>query len=142
MNRRCSRTGATLIDVATGSMLMAVLLIPSVHLIGKSRSSNHRLETRDAILYEADQLLETTKVSLAEPAAFAAVFGTPLDRAAPIASGDVPHLVGRVRVAADATVAPAELLTILVDLWQDQNQNGRLDTGEPSQSLRTQWAAP
>jgi hypothetical protein len=136
------RRGTTLIDVAVGSMLLAVLLVPSVHLIGKSRASNHRLATRDAILYEADRLLESTKTTLGEPTAFNTVLATPSDITQLVPLGDVPNLASRIRVAADPSLPSVELLTILVDVWQDSNGNGSMDSDEPSESLRTQWASP
>ena len=140
--RSSTRRGATLIDVATGSMLLAVMLIPSVHLIGKSRSSNQRLATRETILYQADQVIENVKIALSEPAAFTSAMATPVDSTQPIPSSDIPNLISRVRIAADATVAPARLLTVVVDVWQDQNGNGSPDRGEPTESIRTQWATP
>ncbi len=140
--KRKAKKGATLIDVAAGSMLLAVLLIPSVHLIGESRKSNHRLHRREAMLYQADQVMESTKVALGDPTAFAAALATPVDSSAAVTTSDIPDLHTRVRVAADPTVAPAQLLTIQVDLWQDQDGDAAFDRGEPIETLRTQWAAP
>jgi hypothetical protein len=137
-----ARAGATLIDVATGSMLLAVLLIPSVHLLGKSKSSQQRLATRETLLFAADQLIESTKVALSEAATFDAAVSNPVDTVQPVASSDVPNLTSRVRIAADAAVQPAILLTVLVDVWQDHDRNGVIDTDEPRESCRTQWSAP
>lgn len=136
------RTGATLIDVATGSMLLAVLMIPSLHLIGKSKSSNRRLAIRDALLFEADDVMENVKVALADPATFVSAHGTPVDRTQAIALSDLPNCVSRVRITADTSVAPAQLLTIDVEVWHDVDRDGSLDANESSESLRTQQAAP
>lgn len=136
------RRGATLIDVAVGSMLLAVLLIPSVHMMGKSKSSNHRLAIRDALVFEADQLLENVKIALANDTAFDAAVLSPSDRTAPMTISDVPHAMSRVRVSADPSVAPSPLLTLIVDVWQDTDRDGNLDSGEPVETLRTQWASP
>ena len=136
------RRGATLIDVAVGSMLLAVLLIPSVHMMGKSKSSNHRLTIRDALVFEADQLLENVKISLADDASFDAAVRLPTDRSAAMTISDVPHAMSRVRVSADPSVAPTPLLTLVVDVWQDADRDGNLDSGEPVETLRTQWASP
>ena len=136
------RTGATLLDVATGSMLLAVLLIPSVHLIGESRSSNRRLQARDAILFEADQLVETAKASLSDPSVFDQVYARPLDRTQAVAASDVPNLMGRIRISADGTITTQRILTINVQVWQDKNRSGSPDADEPGETLRTQWAEP
>jgi type II secretory pathway component PulJ len=140
--RRTVRTGATLIDVAVGSMLLAVLLIPSVRLISETQSSQQRLTNRDLMLYEAEQLLEATKVALSEVGTFNNAMARPIDNYATIVVPDGPQLVSRVRAEADRSLPTARLLTINVDIWIDANGNGRLDTGEASESLRTQWAAP
>lgn len=140
--KRTRRHGATLIDVATGSMLLAVLLIPSIHLISESRSSQRRLQNRDIINFEADQLMDATRVALSDTAAFDAAMASPIDTSRAIVVTDGPDLTGRVRAGADATLSPARLLTIIVDVWHDANRDGRISTGEPSETLRTQWAAP
>lgn len=140
--RRSQRRGATLIDVATGSMLLAVLLIPSIHLIGESQSSHRRLENRDIIVFEAEQLVESMRVALSEPTAFDAAFVTPIDVFGTIAVTDGPVLTSRVRVAADGSLPTTRLLTIVVDVWHDTDGDARLGANEVSESLRTQWAAP
>lgn len=140
--RRSPRRGATLIDVATGSMLLAVLLIPSIGLISESQSMHRRLANHDTVLFEAEQLIESTKVALSEPAAFDAAYASPLDVPGTIAVSDGPDLNSRVRVAADGTVPGAKLLTVIVDVWHDIDGDLRVSVGEPSQSLRTQWAWP
>ena len=136
------RAGATLLDVATGSMLLAVLLIPSIHLIGESQASHRRLEHRDIILFEVERLMETTRVALAEPTAFDAVFATPIDAVRTIPVSDGPDLTSRVRIAADTSVPSARLITINVDVWHDADANSLLGANELSESVRTQWAAP
>ncbi len=136
------RRGATLLDVAVGSMLLAVLLIPSIHLVGESRSSQRRLDRRETILFEAQELLEATKVSLSESADFDAAYQNPVDTTGTINVTDGPDLTSRVRIAADPSVAGAEIVTIIVELWDDFDGDSIRDADEPSQSLRTQWAAP
>jgi hypothetical protein len=140
--KRHARAGATLLDVATGSMLLAVLLIPSVHLIGESRSSNRRLANQDILVYEAQQLLESSKVLFSESTAFSDA----MTRGADVVSGrtinDGPDVITRVRANADATLPSAQLLTIQADVWIDTNRDGRMQSSEASHSLRTQWASP
>jgi hypothetical protein len=140
--KRWRRRGATLIDVATGSMLLAVLLIPSIHLISESHSMHARLAHHDIVLFEAEQLIESTKVSLSEPTAFDAAYASGVDVAGTITVSDGPDLNSRVRVAADPGVPGARLLTIVVDVWHDIDGDLRVSPGEPNQSLRTQWASP
>jgi hypothetical protein len=141
-SRRSLRRGATLIDVATGSMLLAVLLIPAVHLIGRSEASQRRLDLREIMIYQAEQLLESTRVALSEPNAFHQALAVPADTVRILPGSDGPDLAARVRVAADPTLPTAPLLSMVVDVWRDLDGDMNLDTDEPSQSLRTQWAAP
>ena len=140
--RRPARRGATLIDVAAGSMLLAVLLIPSMRLISDSQSSSRRLHNRDTVLYEAEQLIEASKMALAETAAFNAAWSSPSDTTGRISVSDGPDLTSRLRISADTTMPTARLLNITVDVWIDSNGNLRLDANELSESLRTQWASP
>lgn len=140
---RCpARNGATLIDVATGSMLLAVLLIPSIRLISDSQSCTQRLHNRDTMLFEAERLIESTKVALSEPAVFDAAIATPTDTTSTITVSDGPRLSGRVRVTADASLSSARLLTIIADVWIDADSDSQMDADELSETLRTQWAAP
>src|SRR6056297_570152 len=138
--RRFRRRGATLIDVATGSMILAVLLIPSVRLIGESQSMHERLAQRETILFEARRLIEETKVALSEPSTFAAAVVTPIDRRVAVSVSDGPDLTGRVRVGSDKSLPPGELLTIVVEMWHDENRNAVFDNFEQGEELRTQWA--
>ena len=137
-----ARRGASLIDVAIGSMLMATLLIPSMNLINESRVNAQRLKSRQSLLEDAEQIVETTKLGLSEPSAFASAMVRPVDETRRVPTRYGAFAITRVRVDADASVRPAELLTVLVDAWHDDDSNGRLDTGEMSVTLRTQWAAP
>ena len=137
-----NRKGATLLDVATGSMLLAVLLIPSIHLIGEARSVHHRLDLHDAIVFEATELIESTRVAYSDPAAFQDVFVASLDRSQTIPISDGPDLLGRVRVEADKSLPGATLLEIIVDVWHDADSDARMGSTEARQTLRTQWASP
>jgi hypothetical protein len=136
------RTGSTLIDVAIGSMLLTVLLIPAIHMIGKSQSANRRLANRAIMLYEAEQTIENLKVALSDPTAFANTMTTPIDAVRAISVSDGPDLVGRSRVAADSTLPTAELLTIVADVWYDTDKDALFDLDEQGETLQTQWAAP
>ena len=123
-------------------MLLAVLLIPSMRLISDSQSSSRRLHNRDTILFEAERLVESTRIALAEPTVFDSAMATPTDVTGTVSVSDGPDLTSRVRVTADASLPTARLLSIVVDVWIDTNGNSRLDTSELSETLRTQWAAP
>ena len=141
-NRRTARRGATLIDVAIGSMLLTVLLIPAVHAIGKSQSANRRLVNREIMLYEAEQIIETVKVQLANTTSFDAVMAAPVDVRRNIAISDGPDLIGRLRAGPDTSMPTARLVSIVADVWYDANSNGLFDRSEQGESLQTQWAAP
>ena len=136
------RRGASLIDVATGSMLMAVLLIPSIHLVGESQASQRRLHLRDIMIYEADQLIDSTRVALSDTAPFDAAYAAPSDVTSTINVSDAPDLKSRVRIAADASLPTARLLTIVVDVWRDTDGDSQRDADELGVDLRTQWARP
>ncbi len=137
-----NRSGATLIDVALGSMLLTIILLPAIHMIGKSQSANRRLANREIMLYEAEQMIELLKVKLSEPASFDAVLAKPIDSTGKISVSDGPSLLGRTRVAADPSMPTAKLLTIIADVWNDVDQDGTFDPTEPGETLQTQWAAP
>lgn len=137
-----ARRGATLLDVATGSMILAILLVPAVHLISESRSAHHRLVQREIALFEANRLLEAAKVSLSDATAFDAALRRPVDSRMTIPVSDGPDLQGRLTIEKDMTLATADLLTLNVDVWRDVNANGRHDADETGEKLRTQWAAP
>lgn len=136
------RQGATLLDVAIGSMLLALLLIPSVRLIGESQSSRTRLHLRDAILFEAENAVERAKIALSETAAFDDAYLRGSTQQTTVQLADGPLLQQQVRVTADPTMNKEPLLNITVDLWQDANGNSKMDTTEIGESLRTQWASP
>ena len=140
--RAIGRRGATLIDVAVGSMLLTVLLIPAIHMIGKSQSSQRRLVNREIMVYQADQMLENVKVQLADPTAFDAAMLTPIDTTRLISIPDGPDLNSRLRVAADTSIAGARLVTIVADVWYDENVNAVFDSVEQGESLQTQWGSP
>ena len=140
--KRHARAGATLLDVATGSMLLAVLLIPSVHLIGESRSNNRRLANQDILVYEAQQALESSKVLFSEPATFSNAMTRGSDTVSVRTISDGPDVITRLRANADTTLPSVQLLTIQADAWIDTNRDGRMQGSEASHSLRTQWASP
>ena len=141
--RGCTnRVGATLIDVAIGSMLLTVLLIPAVHMVGKSQSANRRLANRAIMLYESEQAIENLKVVLSEPLAFDSAMTTPIDDVRVILVSDGPDLVGRRRVAADPTMPTAQLVTIVSDVWYDADKDAVFDADEQGETLHTQWSAP
>ena len=143
IRRRTGRSGATLLDVAAGSMLLTVMLIPSAHLISQSQSCNARLARRQTMLYEAENRLEATKIALSDVATFNVAWTTPSQTSSAIAVSDGPDLHGQTRIFADPSVAaPARLVTIVIDVWQDVDGDDRLDAGEPSETIRTQWASP
>jgi len=137
-----SRRGATLIDVALGSMLLTILLIPAIHLIGKSQSTQRRLVDRELLLYQAEQLIESTKIKLAEPTTFDAVLKTPIDSVQKIPTSDGPLMVGRLQVQADPTMPLAKLVNVNAAVWLDLDRDGRHDPEEAGETLQTQVAAP
>ena len=94
------------------------------------------------MLFEAERLIESTRVAMAEPTVFDAALATPIDTTSTVTVSDGPELTSRVRVAADASLPTARLLSIVVDVWIDTDGDSRLDNSELSETLRTQWAGP
>lgn len=141
---RGRRRGATLIDVAMGSMLLAIVLIPSVRLLRTTESLHRRTALREAMLFEAERLIEEQKIWLTESANFNAAHAAPggIIREGDVAIPDGPPLRTLAMIQRDSSVAPAQLLTIDVTVFQDVNGNRRVDSDEPFESLRTQRAAP
>lgn len=135
-----ARSGATLLDVALGSMLLSLLLVPSLHLIGESRASRSRLRLRDTILFEAETAMEKYKTALSRPGYFRRAHRSGIQRRANLRLTDGPRLRQRVQMFADPSMTDQPLVTIVVSVWQDTNRNWRVDDGEPSETLRSQWA--
>ncbi|MDG2222610.1 MAG: hypothetical protein P8L85_14620 [Rubripirellula sp.] len=129
-------------DVSLGAMLLALLLIPAVKLMGESRASKMRLRLRDAILFEAETLLEQTKISLADSAFFDAAYKADKDDSANLSLVDGPLLRQRIRIEADDTMADERLVNVVVNVWRDQDLDGQMDAAEIGETLRTQWSAP
>ncbi|WP_145169055.1 hypothetical protein [Rubripirellula lacrimiformis] len=141
-HRRQPQIGATLIDVAIGSMMLSLLLIPSMKWIGHSQSLNQRLEDRDAILFEAEELIETLKVKLSDPTSFADAYNRSIDEIIKVSSNGTKTYLARYQVDPDKTLPKTPLLTIQVTVWFDADRDAVLDSNETSESLQTQWAAP
>ncbi|QDV61779.1 hypothetical protein [Crateriforma conspicua] len=143
---RCNhRRGATLIDVAAGSMLLAVVLIPSVKMLQQNESLHRRSLLRETMLHEAEQLLEQSKIRLTDPSVFDSTFrrSRPVVQNLSLTATDGPSLRATLTTAADATLpAGMEVITIDALVWRDVNNNRRCDIDEPAESLRTQRAAP
>lgn len=137
--RRC---GASLLDVSLGAMLLALLLIPVVNLMGESRASKVRLKLRDAILFEAETLIEQTKISLSDATFFDAAYKSDQDDQANLSLPDGPQLRQRIRIAADDTMNDERLVNVVVDVWLDKDQDRQMDSSEIGETLRTQWSAP
>lgn len=136
------RSGASLLDVSIGAMLLALLLIPTVKLMGESRASKMRLKLRDAILFEAETLIEQTKISLADATFFDGAYKSGVDDLGTLSLVDGPLLRQRIRIEADDTITDERLVNVVVDVWRDQDQDGQIDSSEIAETLRTQWSAP
>lgn len=137
--RRC---GATLIDVAIGSMLLSILLIPVVKMMGQSQTLTARLNDRDAMLFEAEQIVETLKLSLAETSQFDRVHSRGIDQVTRVAASNGKSYIARSQVYADTTMPTSPLISIDVTVWIDANRNSAVDVTETSETLRTQLARP
>ncbi len=140
--RRSQRVAATLIDVAIGSMMLSLLLIPSVRWIGHSQTLNQRVEDRDAMLFEAERLIESLVVKMSEPAAFADAYDRPSDTVIKTISPGGKLFLARYQVAPDLTIPSAKLMSISVTLWRDSDRDGSLDADELTETLQTQLAGP
>jgi len=146
MNRkRQKRIAATLIDVAVGSMLMSLLIIPTLHLTVEAQTRNFRLQIREVLLHQANRLMENCKSDLSDKHAFDKAFGSTFATTMKDEMVWKQHesIVSMTTITPDRSVGNGvQLLNIVSTAWHDLNQNGRVDTGEPSEALRTQWASP
>ncbi|GAA4467556.1 hypothetical protein GCM10023156_57580 [Novipirellula rosea] len=138
------RRGATLLDVVTGSMLLSVLLIPSLHLVTRSQKMNRRLKLHDSMLYEADQLLQQRKILLSDQVSFTKAWARPMSspERSTIVTEDGHKLAAGVLVQRNTTIKSSKLLTITCQVWQDRNRNGRVDEDEPVEELQSHWGEP
>ena len=136
------RAGATLLDVALGSMLLSVLLIPALKLMSDSRASSERLHQKQVLVFEAERIIEAAKVTYSEPTAFQSAYSSGTDVSSSVGTPDTPAIATRLQTRPDTTVSPAQLLTINVDAWYDVDRDSVMDASEQSYTLRTQWAAP
>ncbi|MFG0266640.1 MAG: hypothetical protein ACF8AM_16060 [Rhodopirellula sp. JB055] len=130
------RCGATLIDVAVGAALLSLVLIPALNLMGQSSQLIQRMDRQDQLLFEAERLVEQTKIDLCDPIQFASMRGT---LTAAVVGDETKSM--RSEVSVTDSLVP-NLVTINVTVWEDENNNGSLDPGELSQALRTQWSQP
>lgn len=144
--RKQIRSGSTLLEVAIGSMMMALLIVPAMRALNDSDGLRRRHESHDVILFTAEEKLEREKVSLSSSAYFANAVASSrgIDRIEKI---DVPNgadLICRTRIVADNSVGrvPAQLVTITVDVWNDANGDRLLNATESHETIQTQWASP
>ncbi|EMI28016.1 MAG: hypothetical protein CMM00_05770 [Rhodopirellula sp.] len=133
-SRRSIRHGATLIDVAVGAALLSLVLIPALGLMGQTSQLLQRLDVQDQLLFEAERIIEQTKIDLCDPVQFATRRGT-FD--AVVVGNETTSM--RSRLTIEDSLTPS-LLTMDALVWEDRNNNGQPDEGELSQQLRTQWS--
>ncbi|MEM8911115.1 MAG: hypothetical protein AAGC97_05050 [Planctomycetota bacterium] len=136
---RRARAGSTLIDVAVGTAMLSLLMIPTVGMMGRSSRLARQLAIEEALLFDADQILEQHKVLLCDPAVFS---GSSIQTNSDMADSWVTN--GRYALLSehDSSIPMNRLRTITVTAWQDSNRNGQVDAIEPQQTLRTQWCQP
>ncbi|WP_236624856.1 hypothetical protein [Rhodopirellula sp. SWK7] len=132
-----SRLGASLIDVAVGAAVLSILLIPAMKMMGASATRIAYIGLQDALLFEAERAIETTKIGLCDVTVFDSA-GASIDAA--VSDNPVANARTRVEFTVDPTIP--ELLTIVATAYQDTNGNRRLDSGEPQEILQTQWCRP
>ncbi len=141
-----TRRGSTLIEVAIGSMIMAMLIVPAMHAMNDSDGLRRRHESHDMMLFTAEEKLEQEKVALSSTAYFATAVATlsGIDRLEKIVVPNGADLLCRTRILEDKSVgtAPAHLVTITVDVWKDANGDKILNATESYETMQTQWASP
>ncbi len=144
--RKQIRSGSTLLEVAIGSMMMALLIVPAMRALNDSDALRRRHESHDVMLFTAEEKLEQEKVALSSTPYFGIAVASPsgIDRIEKI---DVPNgadLICRTRIVADNSVGKvsAQLVTITVDVWNDANGDRLLSATESHETIQTQWASP
>ncbi|MEM9585636.1 MAG: hypothetical protein AAGA03_00020 [Planctomycetota bacterium] len=129
-------------DVALGSMLLALLLVPATRVLRESRTLAHRLDVRESLLFQAERTIEATKVTLSEPAAFASALSGAVT-IQPNPGAEYPGVQSQITLTVDRSVpGSTNLITINVQTWQDVDGDNRIDQDEPVEQLRTQWGPP
>ncbi len=145
-SNRFRRRGTTLIEVAIGSMMMAILILPTLAAMNQSESLRRRHESHRVMLFTAEEQLEQEKVLLSDSDYFDSAWGSAIgsDVTKKIVIDDGPDLVCRTRLLADPSVGstPARLVSVTVDVWRDTNGDRQLDSLEPHETVQTQWASP
>lgn len=145
-----NRRGATLIDVAVGSMLLAVVLIPSLQLMRENETLFRQRALSELALYECEQLLAQRKIWLQRRNGAATNFDVVLVNGSDQESGlitpaDSPPLRGETVVTRDSSLSAATGLTVEIvridaTVWRDANNNQRVDADEAVERLSTFWA--
>jgi len=146
------RRGATLIDVAMGSMLLSVILIPTMQLIRENERTHRERALRETMLFEAERSIEEQKIWLASQSGATTNFqrlmlGGSQQSNQIVQPTDGPPLQSQTSIQRDTSLGGAtglnvQLVTISTVVWQDRNGNGRVDADEPSEQLSTQWTQP
>lgn len=136
------RRGATLIDVAMGSWLLAVVLIPSVKLLRHNERLHRTAQLHDVMLSEADRLAQQTTIDLHRRSAGDLIWtrdqaGTPTA----ITVVNTPPLLGKVDFTRDRTLPlTVDALQMTVTVWRDEDGDRRVDADEPREQLLSQIA--
>ena len=135
-HRHQPRHGAALLDVISASVLVALLIVPSVRLTIQAQENSRRLELRNELSVRCASLLEE------EIAAVQRSFRSRTRQRRIRYDGTDFRCVIRSSDAANNGGVPSRIMCISVLLWHDENRNGTLDISEQSAFLLTRITAP
>ncbi len=133
------RVGSTLLDVALGASVLAILLVPSMHLVSQHEQIATRTQLRERLLYEADRILQEQRILLRDRQVLNDAFGSPAETLTKLSIDSFPNCLTKISWVPELNVGSKStpLVTVIVDVWQDRNGNQTADSDEPFQSLRT-----
>jgi type II secretory pathway pseudopilin PulG len=135
------RRGATLVEVAIATMMLAVLIVPAVKLVGQSRDLQRRVTDENELVWQAENLLDRYRIEMKRSSQFNTYYSTGLNRVDDLQSLHLASVKGRVQIARDRSTT-GRLVTLSVETWSDANRNGRRDGDERFVALRSAVSAP
>ena len=135
-HRRCLKRGAALLDVIAASVLVGILIVPSVKISAQVQESCRRLEMRNELALRCASVLEEEIAYLQQ--SFKSRSRQQLIR---YEGRDLRCVIQSSDAAVDGGL-PSRIICVSVLLWHDENHNGSLDSSEQSMFLLTRVVAP
>lgn len=130
------RRAASLLEVAIASMMMAMLLVPSIKLVAQSDAMHRRLTDRDELLLHARSVADEFRFEVRDPVQFDRRQNRTL-AVRNVDSDTLERVRARITTSSDLS---GQLMRVNIQTWSERGGNRRPDPGEPSVTLDTQIA--